>query len=50
MTYEMIAAEWDAKIESVTVACINGDATEQDVEAVMMAACDAICDFLDSQD
>lgn len=50
MTYEMITAEWDAKIEAATVACMQGDATEQDVEEMMIAASEAICAFLDSQD
>lgn len=49
MTYEMITAEWDARIEAATVACLNGEATEQDVEAIMAAASEAICAFLDGQ-
>lgn len=49
MTYEMITAEWDARIEAATVACLNGEATEQDVEEVMAAASEAICAFLDGQ-
>lgn len=49
MTYEMITAEWDARIEVATVACMNGEATEQDVEDIMDAASEAICAFLDGQ-
>jgi hypothetical protein len=49
MTYELITAEWDAKIEAATVACMNGDATEDDVESVMADAAEAICAFLDGQ-
>jgi len=49
MTYELITAEWDAKIEAATVACMNGEVTEQDVEEVMAAAAEAICAFLDGQ-
>lgn len=49
MTYEMITAEWDAKIEAAAQAVVNGKGTEADVEAVMNAASDAIFDFLDGQ-
>lgn len=49
MTYELITAEWDSRIEAATVAFMNGEATQEEVESVMADAAEAICAFLDGQ-